>query len=150
MVVTQRMWPVRLSIVLLAVVAFVVASAATMAAWWYWGPVSQPFEYVNHEQDRAEVSGRYVTINRTLVVRRTVELHITRELVQQDGVSVRRVQLPESRATYAPGEYRIARPLRLPPGVPAGTYAMHNVVHWQINPLREGALALPPVEVQVP
>lgn len=149
MVVTHRDWQMRASIALLVALVFVCVSAATMAAWWQWGPVDRPFEYVDHFRDRAEVSDDTVTIHRTLVVRNTVELHITRELVQRDGAGVRKIQLPESRAVYQRGEYNIARPIPLPPGVTPGVYEMHNVVHWRINPMREGTLALPPLRVVV-
>lgn len=149
MVVMRRDWPMRASIALLVALVFVCVSAATMAAWWQWGPDSRPFEYVDSYQDRADVSDGYVTIMRTIVTRQRVELHITRELVQRDGLSVRKIQLPGSRAVYPPGEHRIARPLLLPTGITPGVYEMHNVVHWRINPLRDGAMELPPVRVVI-
>ena len=144
-----RDWQMRASIALLVTLVFVVASVATLSAWWTWGPLSRPFEYINVQDDRAVVANGYVTIHRRLLVHRTVELHTTRELVQRDGIRVSRVQLPESRATYRPGEYQIARPLALPGGIPPGEYQMTNVVHWRVNPIRVGDLPLPPVTVVI-
>jgi len=150
MVVAKRDWKVSLSIALLSVLTFVCVGAASMAAWWTWGPVTQPFEYVNHGSDHAVVEDGSIVLHRTLTVRRRVELHITRELVRIDGQQMTRIRLPESRAVYDPGVYDLRRVLELPTSIAPGMYAMDSVVHWQANLLRDVHLRLPPVTVVVP
>lgn len=150
MVVSRRDWKVSFSIALLSVLTFVCVGAASMAAWWTWGPVTQPFEYVNHDADHAVVEDGGIVLRRTLTVQRRVELHITRDLVRIDGQQMTRIRLPESRAVYEPGVYELRRVLELPTSIAPGMYAMDNVVHWQANPLRAVHLRLPPVTVVVP
>lgn len=143
-------WQARLSIVLLAVMTFICVSAASLGAWWTWGPSEQPFRYVYHDWDAAVVSNGAIELRRTLEVSRRVELYVTRDLVQRNGSFLTRVALPSSRAVYEPGEYQLNRLLEIPHGARSGVYEMENVVHWKINPLREGHLTLPPVRVVIP
>lgn len=150
MVVAKRDWKVSLSIALLSVLTFVCVGAASMAAWWIWGPVTQPFEYVNHGSGHAVVEDGSIVLHRTLTVRRRVELSVTRDLVRTDGQKMLRIRLPESRAAYDPGTYDLERVLELPGAIPPGTYALDNVVRWRANPLREGYVRLPPISVVIP
>lgn len=148
--VVKTHWQITASIWLLAAIMFVCASAATMAAWWTWGPSVPPFEYRYHEQDAAEVVAGGIVLNRTLRVTRKVEISITRELVKRDGQFITKIALPGSRAIYEPGEYRLSRVLEIPEGVRPGVYHMVNVAHWKANPLRDVALELPPIRVVIP
>ena len=148
--VVKTHWQITASIWLLAAIMFVCTSAATMAAWWLWGPSEQPFRYVYHDRDAAVVSNGAIELRRTLEVSRRVELYVTRDLVQRNGSFLTRVALPSSRAVYEPGEYTLNRLLEIPHGARSGVYEMENVVHWKINPLREGHLQLPPIKVVIP
>ena len=148
--VVKTHWQVTASIWLLAGIMFVCTSAATMAGWWTWGPYERPFDYLMHEQDAAEVQNGGIALNRTLLVKRKVEIIVTRELVRRDGQFTTKIALPWSRAIYEPGEYRLNRVLELPDGVRPGVYEMANVAHWKINPIRDGSLELPPIRVVVP
>ena len=150
MVVARRDWKVSASIAMLSALTFVCVSAASMAAWWTWGPVTQPFEYIDHNADAAIVEDGAIVLHRTLTVQRRVELHITRDLVRIEGQQMTRVRLPESRAVYEPGVYELRRVLELPTSISPGMYAMDNVVHWQANPMRDAHIRLPPVTVVVP
>jgi len=150
MVVSKRDWKVSASIAMLSALTFVCVGAASMAAWWTWGPVTRPFEYVNHGADQAVVEDGGIVLHRTLTVERRVELHITRDLVRIDGQQMTRIRLPESRAVYDPGVYDLRRVLELPTSIAPGMYAMDSVVHWQANLLRDVHLRLPPVTVVVP
>lgn len=150
MVVSRRDWKVSVSIALLSLLTFVCVGAASMAAWWTWGPVTQPFEYVNHDADYAVVEDGGIILRRTLTVQRRVELHVTRDLVRIEGRQMIRIRLPESRAVYEPGVYELRRVLELPTSIAPGMYVMDNTVHWRANPLREAHVRLPPVTVVVP
>lgn len=150
MVVMDRDWQVKLSIALLACMTFACVTAVSLAAWWTWGPDGQPFAYIEPGNDSAEVANGTIVLRRTLKVDRKVELSVTRDLVRYDGQQMLRIRLPESRAVYEPGLYRIVRPLELPVGVPPGTYQMDNVVRWTVNPMRTGHVRLPPVQVVIP
>ena len=143
-------WKVRASIALLTALLFVSVSAASMAAWWQWGPTNPPFKYVDPQNDFAVVRGDGLLLKRTLRVERRVELSATRDLVRTDGQKMLRIRLPESRAVYDPGTYDLERVLELPGPIPPGTYALDNVVHWRANPLREGYVRLPPISVVIP
>lgn len=147
---THRDWRITASIWLLGLISFVSVGAATIAAWWTWGPTTDPFSYIEPENDRADVTADGILLFRTLVVTRTVDLHLTRDLVRRDGQHMLRIALPESRATYTPGRYELKRIIELPSGVPPGRYEMQNVVHWRANPMRYEELRLPPIVLEVP
>lgn len=125
---------------------FIAGLTVAYLQYWRYDP---PYVVINPGNHFAtQMDGDTITVGRDFIIKRPVEITITRELIQSANGILTRVELPSTVVSYTPGKYSAHRIHEIPSLKP-GIYELKNRLCWQANLLRRDCLDLPVLELDI-